>query len=64
MAKSDLELIDDYIDYYNEREFFDSLTLEEQVLYKCKIKDTFSFACFSLSVRWVEFVKSLKRQVK
>ena len=54
-----VELIEDYIDYLNERDFVNSLTVGEQVLYKCLLRDTLGFAIFSLRVKWKQFVKSL-----
>lgn len=52
--KSELQLIEDYIDYYNDREFVNSLTYEEQVLYKCQVRDTISFALFKVYMRLKE----------
>ena len=54
-----MELIEDYIDYLGERDFVNSLTVEEQVLYKCQLRDTLGFAKFSLCVKWEQFVNSL-----
>lgn len=57
--KTDMQIVEDYIDYLCERDFFNSLTVEEQTLYKCQLRDTVGFAKFSLKVRWNEFVESI-----
>ena len=56
---TDAEMIERYIDYVGYRIFFEELTMQEQVLYKCQIKETVGFAKFSLKVRWSEFVESI-----
>ena len=56
-----VKLIEDYIDYLDERDFFNSLTVGEQILYKCQLRDTLGFAKFSLCVKWKQFVKSLQK---
>ena len=48
--KTDMQIVEDYIDYYCERDFFNSLTVEEQILYKCQLVDTFSYALFKCYV--------------
>lgn len=59
-----MELIEDYIDYLGERDFVNSLTVEEQTLYKCQLRDTLGFAKFSLCVKWKQFVNSLLKAGK
>ena len=58
--KTDTEIVEDYIDYYKERNFVNNLYIPEQVLYKCQIQDTISFIFYKLYVRICEFVRSLK----
>ena len=58
--KTDIEIVEDYIDYYKERNFVNNLSIPEQVLYKCQIRDTISFIFYKLHVRICEFVRSLK----
>ena len=58
--KTDMEIIEDYIDYYKERNFVNSLSIPEQVLYKCQILDSLSFIFYKLRVRICEFVELLK----
>ena len=59
-----MELIEDYIDYLDERDFVNSLTVEEQVLYKCQLRDTLGFAKFSLYVRLKQFDNSLLKNIR
>ena len=33
---TDVEMIERYIDYVGDRDFFEELTMPEQVFYKCK----------------------------
>ena len=56
---TDAEMIEKYIDYVGDRDFFEELTIREKVLYKFQIKETVGFAKFSLKVRWNEFVESI-----
>ena len=58
--KTDMEIIEDYIDYYKERNFVNSLSIPEQVLYKCQILDSLSFIFYKLLVRICEFVELFK----
>ena len=58
--KTDMEIVDDYIDYYKERNFVNNLTIPEQVLYKCQIRDTLSFIFYKLHVRICELIRLLK----
>ena len=57
--KTEWEVIEDYIDYFGDREFVEKLTFQEQVLFKCQIKDTLSFTLFALRERIKEFVDIL-----
>lgn len=52
--KSELQLIEDYIDYYGDREFVNSLTYGEQVLYKCQVRGSISFVLFKVYMRLKE----------
>ena len=56
---TDAEMMEKYIDYVGDRDFFEKLTMPEQALYKFQIKKTVGFAKFSLKVRWNEFVESI-----
>ena len=56
---TDAEMIERYIDYVGDRDFFEELTMPEQVLYKCQIKETVGFAIFSVKVRLSEFIESI-----
>ena len=58
--KTDIEIVEDYIDCYKERNFANNLSIPEQVIYKCQIRDTLSFIFYKLYVRICEFVRSLK----
>lgn len=55
--KSDFEIVEDYIRYYNETDFVNSLSIPEQVLYKLTIIDTYSFMFYKLYIRLKEFFK-------
>ena len=57
--KTDIEIVEDYIDYYKERNFVNNLSIQKQVLYKCQIQDTISFMFYKLHVRICEFVRLL-----
>lgn len=57
--KNELQIIEEYIDYYNEREFVEKLTVAEQALYKCQLRDTMSFALFSVYARLKELFNNL-----
>ena len=56
---TDSEMIERYIDYVGYRIFFEELTMQEQVLYKCQIKETVGFAIFSVKVRLSEFIEPI-----
>ena len=58
--KTDMEIVEDYIDYYKERDFVNKLSIPEEVLYKCQIRDTLSFIFYKLHVRICELVRLLK----
>ena len=55
--KTDIEIVEDYIDYYKERNFVNNLSIPEQVIYKCQIRDSLSFIFYKLLVRICEFVQ-------
>ena len=57
--KTEWEVMEDYIDYFGDREFVENLTFQEQVLFKCQIKGTLSFTLFALRERIKEFVDFL-----
>ena len=57
--KNEFQIVEDYIDYMGDRDFVEKLTVEEQVLFKCQIKDTLSFTLFALRERMKEFVNIL-----
>ena len=61
---SKFELVDRYIDHCNDRDFFESLTVEEQVLFKCQIADTLSFIFFAIHELIKEFVEELLAEIK
>ena len=48
--KTDIEIVEDYIDYYKERDFVNSLTIPEQTLYRCQIRDSLSFLFYKLQI--------------
>ena len=58
--KTDTEIVEDYIDYYKERNFINNLSIPEQVLYKCQIRNSLSFIFYKLHVMICEFDKLLK----
>ena len=58
--KTDMEMVEDYIDYYKERNFVNNLSIPEQILYKCQMRDNLSFIFYKLYVRICEFVRLLK----
>ena len=53
--KTEHEIIEEYIDYYNERECVESLTTEEQILYRLTLRDTCSYLFFKLYMRIREY---------
>ena len=58
--KTDIEIVEDYIDYYKERDFVNNLSIYEQTLYKCQIRDSLSFSFFKLHGRVGEFFRIFK----
>ena len=58
--KTDIEIVEDYIDYYKERDFVNNLSIYEQTLYKCQIRYSLSFSFFKLHVRIGEFFGMFK----
>ena len=58
--KTDIEIVEDYIDYYKERDFVNNLSIYEQTIYKCQIRDSLSFSFFKLHVRICEFFRIFK----
>ena len=57
--KSKAQLVEEYIDEHNDRDWIEKLTIEEQALQKCLIRDTLSFTLFSVRVRLKEALKEL-----
>lgn len=55
--KTKFEIVEDYIDYFNDRDSVNKLTIPEQVLYKCMIADTLSFKFYELRIRLNEFIE-------
>lgn len=45
--KTEYEIIEEYIDYFNEKEFVESLTLEDQMLYRLALRETYSYLFLS-----------------
>lgn len=60
--KHENEIIEEYIDCYNDRDFVDDLTISEQVLYKLAIRDTLSFMFYMLHVRIKEFINEFIKE--
>lgn len=58
--KTDMEMIEEYIDHHKERDFVNSLSIGERVLYKCQIRDSLSFAFFKLHTAVAQFFRALK----
>jgi hypothetical protein len=54
MAKSDFEILEQYIDATNDREFVESLTSVERLLYKCELRNTIQFSVFLMNTRMRE----------
>ena len=54
MAKSDFEILEQYIDVMGDRDFVNNLSIAEQVLYKCELRNTLSFSCFLMHERFRE----------
>lgn len=62
--KNKFEIIEKYIDYYKERDFVESLTIAEQVLYKHQIQNTISFSFFLAHERMVELAKIAEEEIR
>lgn len=62
--KSEFEIMEEYIDYYNDRNFVNGLSISEQVLYKRSIRDTISFKFYMLHTRIVEFINEFINLLK
>lgn len=60
--KTEHEIIEEYIDYFNEKEFVESLTLQDQMLYRLVLRETYSYLFFKLYVRVREFFGSFKKK--
>ena len=41
--KTEYEIIEEYIDYFNEKKFVESLTLQEQMLYRLALRETYTY---------------------
>lgn len=62
--KTKFEIIEEYIDYHNDRDVVDDLTMYEQVLYKGMLRDTSSFIFFYLYIRIKEFIELIINSLK
>lgn len=62
--KTEYQIIEEYIDYYNERKFVESLTTQEQILYRISLRDTYSYLFFKLYVRMQEFFRNFKKKIE
>ena len=60
--KTEDEIIEEYIDYFNEMEFVESLTLQYQMIYRLGLRETYSYLFFKLYVRVREFFGSFKKK--
>ena len=54
--KTDIEIVEDY--------FVNNLTIPEQTLYRCQIRDSLSFLFYKLHTRVGEFIRLLKGEEK
>ena len=59
--KTEYEIIEEYIDYFNEKKFVESLTLQEQMLYRLALRETYTYLFFIFYVRVREFFGSFKK---
>lgn len=57
---TEFEIVESYIDHYNERDYVNHLTIPEQILYKCQIRDSLSYLFYKLYMRVGLFIKTLK----
>lgn len=60
--KSDMEILHEYVEEYN-RDFYESLSAEEQILYLCQLRDTEHFTLYLLRYRMLEFVSRLVKSM-
>ena len=60
--KTEYEIIEEYIDYFNEKEFVESLTLQDQMLYRLALREAYSYLFFKLYIRVREFFGSFKKK--
>lgn len=60
--KTEYEIIEEYIDYFNEKEFVESLTLQDQMLYRLALREMYLYLFFKLYVRVREFFGSFKKK--
>lgn len=60
--KTEYEIIEEYIDYFNEKKFVESLTLQDQMIYRLALRETYSYLFFELYVRVREFFGSFKKK--
>lgn len=65
--KSDVEILNEYVDKY-EKDFYERLSMPEQILYKCQVRDTYGFNVYLLKYKITEFcekfIDSLKKIIK
>lgn len=59
--KSDFEILEQYIDATNDRGFVESLSIVEQVLYKCELRNTIQFSVFLMNTRMRELGDSIPK---
>ncbi len=59
--KTEYEIIEEYIDYFNEKEFVERLTLQEQMLYRLALRETYTYLLFKVYVRVREFFRIFKK---
>ncbi len=60
---SDFEILDKYIKD-RDSDFYYSLSFQEQILYKCQIRDTLSFKLYLARYRILEFANKIVEQMK
>lgn len=57
--KTESEIIEEYIDHFEHRQFYEQLTVEEQVLFRCEVRDTLTYCFFALHIAFKELIKDL-----
>ena len=58
--KSEMEIVEKYIDHFDgECEYVEKLPVAEQALYKCRLRNTISFAFFLAHEIIIELVNTL-----